>query len=273
MVSVPQSILPPRLLMKQQEGGTQQLPDPTIRSCTKSLSWSTLSVPNCHATREKKHEGWDTARLPKPRQGKLRVRVRIRTTDLPINKFALYPLSHLVHRTSVDHGTSSVFIIYSFLSVMALDGEGSTKVEILPGHRSLDRDSRQAVFGFRPRTFRSVNSRSSYLSHHTTSQLSMTVWAQKAELSSYQILQSDRAPNRSAGAPFQCLTAVPPKGSTGAELLPGCAILDRESQEAETGFEPRTIRSANSHPLCISCTEYRSFTAPPLFLLSIPFSV
>ncbi|KER26732.1 hypothetical protein T265_06093 [Opisthorchis viverrini] len=51
---------------------------------------------------------------------------------------------------------------------------------------------------------------------------------------------------RSAGAPFQCLTAVPPKGSTGAELLPGCAILDRESQEAETGFEPRTIRSANS---------------------------
>ncbi|KER21281.1 hypothetical protein T265_10362 [Opisthorchis viverrini] len=32
---------------------------------------STLSVPNCHATK-RKHEGWDTARLPKPRQGKSR---------------------------------------------------------------------------------------------------------------------------------------------------------------------------------------------------------
>ncbi|KER19934.1 hypothetical protein T265_11402 [Opisthorchis viverrini] len=31
----------------------------------------TLSVPSCHATR-RRHEGWDTARLPKPRQGKSR---------------------------------------------------------------------------------------------------------------------------------------------------------------------------------------------------------
>ncbi|KER31966.1 hypothetical protein T265_01899 [Opisthorchis viverrini] len=30
---------------------------------------SALSVPSCHATR-RKHEGWDTVRLPKPRQGK-----------------------------------------------------------------------------------------------------------------------------------------------------------------------------------------------------------
>ncbi|KAG5441692.1 hypothetical protein CSKR_103172 [Clonorchis sinensis] len=36
----------------------------------------------CHATR-RKHEGWDTARLPKPRQGKSRGRGRIRTTNLP----------------------------------------------------------------------------------------------------------------------------------------------------------------------------------------------
>ncbi|KER20609.1 hypothetical protein T265_10887 [Opisthorchis viverrini] len=33
------------------------------------FSCSTLPVPSCHATR-RKHEGWDTARLPKPRQGK-----------------------------------------------------------------------------------------------------------------------------------------------------------------------------------------------------------
>ncbi|KER27264.1 hypothetical protein T265_05668 [Opisthorchis viverrini] len=35
------------------------------------------------------HEGWDTARSPRPRQGKSRGRGRIRTTDLPASKFAL----------------------------------------------------------------------------------------------------------------------------------------------------------------------------------------
>ncbi|KER29684.1 hypothetical protein T265_13328 [Opisthorchis viverrini] len=44
---------------------------------------STPLVPSCHATR-RKHEGWETARLPKPRQGKSRVGGRIRTTDLPV---------------------------------------------------------------------------------------------------------------------------------------------------------------------------------------------
>ncbi|KAG5453078.1 Ectonucleoside triphosphate diphosphohydrolase 6, variant 2 [Clonorchis sinensis] len=39
-------------------------------------------MPSCHATRVK-HEGWDTARLPKPRQGKSRGRGRVRTTDVP----------------------------------------------------------------------------------------------------------------------------------------------------------------------------------------------
>ncbi|KAG5453067.1 hypothetical protein CSKR_106233 [Clonorchis sinensis] len=33
-----------------------------------SFSYGTFLVPNCRATR-RKHEGWDTARLPKPRQG------------------------------------------------------------------------------------------------------------------------------------------------------------------------------------------------------------
>ncbi|KAG5447473.1 hypothetical protein CSKR_107520 [Clonorchis sinensis] len=47
-----------------------------------SFSCSTLSVPNCHPTR-RKHEGWDIARLPKPRQGKSRGRGRVPTMDLP----------------------------------------------------------------------------------------------------------------------------------------------------------------------------------------------
>ncbi|GAA52457.1 hypothetical protein CLF_108120 [Clonorchis sinensis] len=47
-----------------------------------SFSCNILSVPNCCATR-KKHEGWDTGRLPKPSQGESRGRGRVRTTDLP----------------------------------------------------------------------------------------------------------------------------------------------------------------------------------------------
>ncbi|KER19360.1 hypothetical protein T265_15565, partial [Opisthorchis viverrini] len=44
--------------------------DPFLRgmcSSIRSFSCSTLSVPNCRATR-RKHECWDTARLSKPRQ-------------------------------------------------------------------------------------------------------------------------------------------------------------------------------------------------------------
>ncbi|KER32984.1 hypothetical protein T265_01071 [Opisthorchis viverrini] len=47
-------------------------------------------------------------------------------------------------------------------------------------------------------------------------------------------------------APFRCLTAMPPEGSTRAGILPGCPSLDRGSREAEVGFEPRTFRSVNS---------------------------
>ncbi|KAG5448299.1 Craniofacial development protein 1 [Clonorchis sinensis] len=53
------------------------------------MGCSTLSVPNCHATR-RLHEGWDTARLPKPRQGKSRGRGRVRTTDLPTSNILVF---------------------------------------------------------------------------------------------------------------------------------------------------------------------------------------
>ncbi|KAG5449382.1 hypothetical protein CSKR_101173 [Clonorchis sinensis] len=41
--------------------------------------------------------------------------------------------------------------------------EGGTRAGMLPGCPSLDRGSREAEFGFEPRTFRSVNSRSNHL--------------------------------------------------------------------------------------------------------------
>ncbi|KER26991.1 hypothetical protein T265_05896 [Opisthorchis viverrini] len=47
----------------------------------KAFSCSTLSTRGCHAT-QRKYEAWDTARLPKPRQGELRGSGRVRTTDL-----------------------------------------------------------------------------------------------------------------------------------------------------------------------------------------------
>ncbi|KER21322.1 hypothetical protein T265_10325 [Opisthorchis viverrini] len=43
-------------------------------------------------------------------------------------------------------------------------------------------------------------------------------------------------------APFRCLAAMPPEGSTRAGILPGCPSLDRGSRVAEVGFEPRTFR-------------------------------
>ncbi|KAG5455301.1 hypothetical protein CSKR_105147 [Clonorchis sinensis] len=49
----------------------------------KSFSCNPLPVPGCHTTR-RKHEGWDTARLPKPRQRKSRGGGRVRTTDPPV---------------------------------------------------------------------------------------------------------------------------------------------------------------------------------------------
>ncbi|KAG5450137.1 hypothetical protein CSKR_112663, partial [Clonorchis sinensis] len=49
--------------------------------------------------------------------------------------------------------------------------------------------------------------------------------------------------NHSAVAPFWCLTAMLPEGSTRAGILPGCPSLDRGSREAEVGFELWTFRS------------------------------
>ncbi|KER26851.1 LOW QUALITY PROTEIN: hypothetical protein T265_13922 [Opisthorchis viverrini] len=66
-----------------------------------------------------------------------------------------------------------------------------------------------------------------------------------------------RKKNRSAVAPFRCLAAMPPEGSTRARILSGCPSLDRGSRVAEVGFEPRTFRSANSR------SNHLSHLAPP----------
>ncbi|KER27618.1 hypothetical protein T265_05342 [Opisthorchis viverrini] len=51
-----------------------------IKINNESFNCNTLLVPSCYATR-RRHEGWDTNRMPKPRQGKSIGRGRVRTTD------------------------------------------------------------------------------------------------------------------------------------------------------------------------------------------------
>ncbi|KAG5446397.1 hypothetical protein CSKR_113787, partial [Clonorchis sinensis] len=45
-----------------------------------------------------------------------------------------------------------------------------------------------------------------------------------------------------AVTPFRCPAAMLPEGSKRAGILPGCPNLDRGSQEAEVGFQPRAFR-------------------------------
>ncbi|KAG5441434.1 hypothetical protein CSKR_107659, partial [Clonorchis sinensis] len=51
---------------------------------------------------------------------------------------------------------------------------------------------------------------------------------------------------RSAVAPFRCLAALPPGGSTKAGILAGCPSLDKGCRETEIRFEPRTFWSPNN---------------------------
>ncbi|KAG5443320.1 hypothetical protein CSKR_107288 [Clonorchis sinensis] len=84
----------------------------------KSFSCSTLSVPSCHATR-RKHEGWDTARLPKPRQGKSRGRGGVRTTDLPRLTWnpAESPVCDVFRQLNVLHQAASCSSCYDIRDI------------------------------------------------------------------------------------------------------------------------------------------------------------
>ncbi|KER25293.1 LOW QUALITY PROTEIN: hypothetical protein T265_14240 [Opisthorchis viverrini] len=83
-ITTPSSVVQPNSVIEKPDSGASVV----------SASVTNAFVPSCHATL-KEHEGWDTARLPKPRQGKSRGRGRVRTTDLPVSKFAPLRLSHL----------------------------------------------------------------------------------------------------------------------------------------------------------------------------------
>ncbi|KER22499.1 hypothetical protein T265_14836, partial [Opisthorchis viverrini] len=65
-------------------------------------------------------------------------------------------------------------------------------------------------------------------------------------------------------APFRCLAAMPPEGSTSVGVLPGCPSLDRGSREAEVGFEPRTFQFL--HRTMVITAERKNAFTPELFI-------
>ncbi|KER23322.1 hypothetical protein T265_08768 [Opisthorchis viverrini] len=128
------------------------------------------------------HPGWDTARMPKPRQDESRCRGKVPITDLPLE--SSWDISSLAKPTqgiqkadsgfkpgvldqytllfSKNRGRSKV----SFISVPSCHPTRKGKrVRILPDSPSLDRESREAEVGSEPRTLRSVNSQSNHLVH------------------------------------------------------------------------------------------------------------
>ncbi|KAG5453780.1 hypothetical protein CSKR_113836 [Clonorchis sinensis] len=82
---------------------SQQLKGMSLYIYIKLFCCNTLSVPIYHATRGR-HEGWDTARLPKPRQGKSRGRGRVQATNLPVT---ISPIrSQVEHKIHGNSGTA-----------------------------------------------------------------------------------------------------------------------------------------------------------------------
>ncbi|KER26838.1 hypothetical protein T265_05972 [Opisthorchis viverrini] len=77
--------------------------------------------------------------------------------------------------------------------------------------------------------------------------------------------------NGLAVTPFQYLVAVPPEERTRAVILLGCPSLDSRSREAEVGFKPRTLRSANTVVVSVACLLHKpnGFDSPFRRLLRI----
>ncbi|KER31989.1 hypothetical protein T265_01916 [Opisthorchis viverrini] len=229
----------------------------------KAFSCSTLPVPSCHATR-RKYDGWDTARLPKPRQGKSSGGGRIRTADLQVSNPRSNHFGHLAiwvmkqtlwnYRPSMSTGNEIDFLgdVLSCHATRRKQEGGDTSGLPEPGSRS-----RNATVWFQPRTFSSVNL---YIIHWVTTRFIFPWTCEHAlELSpssevgcSVQLKACSAARYRSTITPFRCLAAMPPGGSTRAGTLLDCPSLDRGSRVAEVGFG--TFRTP---ALGVKCTEKR----------------
>ncbi|KER27704.1 hypothetical protein T265_05331 [Opisthorchis viverrini] len=240
---------------------------------------SAIAPFRCYAT-GRKHEGWDTARLPKPRQGKSRGRGWVLSTDLPVWAPWQYPSP----RTTMTYTTNNILMPHrpsrGAISRVALLASYSRAAGQFDCKRFITnrgdvisallwsvvvRSGELVVVPLRTTTLynnalltspRLVMKRlQSNCPAQQTSQRSPSINKSLTHQGSTQpesvSLQSDcggayKDRNRAAIAPFRCLTAMPQEGSMRAGILPGCPSLDRGSGEAEVAFEPRTSWLTNS---------------------------
>ncbi|KER26763.1 hypothetical protein T265_06047 [Opisthorchis viverrini] len=101
----------PKTTRQQTTGFAILLVHQLHRSFVISFSSNTRSVPKWHAI-QRKHEGWDTVRLPKPGHGKSRGRGRVGTTDLSFPPFGP-ELNFLTHSTLVHDKETAIRFLQS----------------------------------------------------------------------------------------------------------------------------------------------------------------
>ncbi|KAG5446073.1 hypothetical protein CSKR_103847 [Clonorchis sinensis] len=210
------------------------------------VAYTTLSVPSSHAT-GRKHRGWDTARLPKPRQRKSRYRGWVRTTELRLLSVAWDETFQWLEREFTDRkvrGSNPTSV--SRLPLSRLGQSGSIPALVLPlggmaaTHRKgvtaerVTHVAKYVVSGSILGGLRSANV------NELTGEIAQCLEREFTEWKmAHNNNNNNNNNNRSAVTPFRCLAAMPPKGSTRAGILPGCPSLDRGGREAEVGFEPR----------------------------------
>ncbi|KER32163.1 hypothetical protein T265_12862, partial [Opisthorchis viverrini] len=244
--------------------------------------YRTLLVPSCHPTR-RKHEGWDTTRLPKPRQGKEIYRGWVRSADLPYLRDAPLaiapPLKVAVilrmpqPRKQTDESFvrthSDARIIHRPIPVTAAP-IGISPFELVPPRNMPTRPKSEAIDSTTPPShwFHGNISREDterllkHHSHNGTFLIRYSTSTHKYVLSVIynQMLYHYPIEELPDGFyQYQLLSLPPPVGGHRSAVAAFRCLaampyeggtragilpgLDRGNREAEVGFEPRTFRS------------------------------
>ncbi|KER23417.1 hypothetical protein T265_08690 [Opisthorchis viverrini] len=141
-----------------------------------------------------------------------------------------------------------------FRSLPAMPTDVCTRAGILSGCLSPDRESREAEAGFEPRTFRHGARWTKWLEREFTdrkirgsnptsaTRLLLSRLGRPGSIPDVVTPCGMAARHRKAVTPFRCLAVMPHEESVRTKRVPGCPNRDG-SQQAEVGFEPRTLQS------------------------------
>ncbi|KAG5454334.1 Trafficking kinesin-binding protein 1, partial [Clonorchis sinensis] len=228
---------------------------------------------------------WDTARLSKLRQGKSRGRGRVRTTNLPVTIKRACSCYMLEITADADGNARWLKWLEREFTDLKVRGSNPTSASRFPLSRLGQPGSIPTLVlpsgGVAARHRKGVTAEQFQLgqpgsipalvlppggmaARHRMGVLQLNSSCFDAILrwsaSCSVTLAYESKYSLVVYPPFWCLAAMPPEGSTRAEILPGCPSLDRGSREAEMGFERRTFRSVNSRfnhlsHLAPSCEE------------------